>query len=71
MIEINRPRKPKFKAGDIIIQKDAEEWNDIDNKTITIVKVGKNKYLYYYNNDKTGLMDNYFDVIETVYRKLK
>jgi hypothetical protein len=63
--------KPKFKAGDILVDKDSEEWDNLKRPTITIIKVGKYKYLYIYNNDpKMTPTDLPFDWIETVYRKI-
>lgn len=55
---------PFFKKGDIIISKKLEAW-EIENKELTIIQIGRHKYLL--QNKNGELFSRYIPLIDTIY----
>ncbi len=62
--------QPKFKVGDVLKLKYAEEWESGAKQRAYIIAVGKEKYQYHYGDPKPW-RDSEFDDLERIYEKVK
>lgn len=63
---IKKVMEPKFKAGDVLVEKDLEFTPKAYNY-IEIVEVGKTKYLYRFFRDTNGTYESSMSYIEDMY----